>query len=302
MRDEAAPPEDVFADRKTHSRLLLVADQRQVCVEQVVCGIPFSVFMQSMQLHEHVGKRVACHRPVAAAPRFEIEEQPSIRSQDGKATQFFVVDHLPQCADLFEAGPILFLQHDAGRMPTHDLGDHRDGHLHGQRQRVVLERPRRVGTDAVDRLLEIGKDLLVGTQMGGGGHHDPGCAELHRIPGQRSHGGEAGRRNADNHRDPGPVDDAARNRARLLGLQFGGLAHDPEDGYAGGAAFAVEIDKPVERIVVDAPVGKKRRRRDRVDARRLGIERHVCSPETMHGLRRAGRGAICWRSGRHPRA
>src|ERR1700689_154726 len=73
--DDAALLQHVFAHGKAGARLLLVADQRQMRVEQIVRGIAAALLREIHDVDQEFREGVAGHRPIGAALHLELEEQ-----------------------------------------------------------------------------------------------------------------------------------------------------------------------------------------------------------------------------------
>ena len=165
------------------------------------------------------------------------------------------------------------LEHHAGRTIHHDLADHRRREHHGQGQRIVLKHPGNIVTDRLLGLLEITRDLVVGTQIRRRRDHDAGGAGVHRGLRQRAHGSKAGRGDADDDLHVlGTFDEANCNLLGFGRIQLRRLAENAEHGDAVAADFGVEVGQPVDGLLVDAAVIVERRRRDREGACGLGGE------------------------------
>ncbi|MNL39203.1 hypothetical protein D3C87_1614680 [compost metagenome] len=168
------------------------------------------------------------------------------------------------------------LQHHAGGIVLDNLADHRRCHHHRERQRVVLDHEGDVGADRLDRLGVIAGDLVVGAERGRRGDHHAAGAEIHHLPGERAHRGEARRRDADDDRlSPHPRHGPLDQLHGFLRLQLGRLAHDAEHRDAVRADAVIEFEQPVGRGPVDRAVRVERRRRDREDATGGGCQAHA---------------------------
>ncbi|MNT34333.1 hypothetical protein D3C72_1703090 [compost metagenome] len=99
----------------------------------------------------------------------------------------------PQRRDLLKTRPVFMLQHHARRQVLHDATDHRRCHLHGERERIVLQHEWDVRADRLDCLPVIADDLVISAQRVWRSDHDPCGALRHYVLGERAHGGKPGR-------------------------------------------------------------------------------------------------------------
>ena len=81
-RNRPAPLQHILAHGEPDAWLLLVAQQRQVCVEKIVRGVALASSCILMTSAQHVREGVAGHGPVCAAFHLEVEEQAAIAGQD----------------------------------------------------------------------------------------------------------------------------------------------------------------------------------------------------------------------------
>ena len=239
---------------------------------------------------QHFGKGVAGHRAVGAALHFEVEKQPAVAGQNRDAPHKTFALESAQRRDFFQSRPVLVLEHHARRVVGDDAPDHAGRHLHGQRQRVVLDDEGNVGADRFHRLRVIGDDLIVGAQRRRRRDHHPGRAALHRGQRQGAHRRETRRRDADDDRQLG-----ARRIQRVAKLSASSasslprLAHDAEDRAAVGSGCDIIIHQAVDAALVEPPVGRKRRRSNRKNA--AGVDgQHGQS--SICGTLRFGRSAL----------
>ncbi len=123
-RDDAALLQHVFAHGQADAGLLLVADQRQMRVEQVMRGVALAGLGQLDDIDQQFREGIAGHGAVGAALHLEIEEQAAIADQDRQRPQRAVLLEAAQRRDLLQARPVLVLEHHAGRPVHHDLADH----------------------------------------------------------------------------------------------------------------------------------------------------------------------------------
>ena len=82
MGDGAALLQDVLADGETDSLLLLVADEREMRIEEVVGGVALARLRELDNVDEHVGKGVAGHRAISAALQLKVEEEAAVASEN----------------------------------------------------------------------------------------------------------------------------------------------------------------------------------------------------------------------------
>jgi hypothetical protein len=277
--DEPAPLQHVLAHRQSDTGLLLVAQQRQVGVEQVVRGVALACALQPHDVAQHVGERVTGHRAVGAALAFEVEEQPAVAAQDRDVSHRAVTLESAQRGDLLQARPVLVLEHRARRVVGHDAADHRGGHLHAEGQGVVLNDERHVGADRLRGLRVVARDLIVGAQRVGRRDHHAGRTERHRLARQCAHRGEPWRRDTHDHRGLAERLDKALGHRQALGcVELGRFAQLSEHRDAGAPAAQVELAESIDRGEVDGPVVEERRGGNGVDAASVG--------EQGHGVRR----------------
>src|SRR6185369_8687492 len=88
---------------------------------------------------------------------------------------------------------------------------------------------------------------------------------LHRVAGEYAHGRETGRRDTDDGRGLRALDKARGDLESLGLLQLGRFAELAQHRRPCDPAPGVEIREPVDRAVVDRPVGVEGCRRDDVD-------------------------------------
>ena len=133
--------------------------------------------------------------------------------------------------DLVEPGPILVLQHLAvGHVADDQLDELRRDRDSGG-QRIVLQDEGRRAEGLAD-LEEEAVGLLVGADGPGRRDHDAGSARTHHGHRELGHRREAGRGDADDHRQARALDHALGDGAGLLGGQLRGFAELTEDGEA----------------------------------------------------------------------
>src|SRR3954453_4471083 len=136
--------------------------------------------------------------------------------QDGNVPHGAIRLEAAQGRDLVEPRPILVLEHDAGRVLLDDLADYLRRHLHREGEGVVLDHEGDVGTDRLNSLAVIARDLVVGTQARDRCDHNSGCTALHDLTGERTHRSKTGRRHTDDYGQLAhPPDETLRNRNRL---------------------------------------------------------------------------------------
>ena len=95
--------------------LLLVAQQRQVGVEQVVRRLALAGGRQAHHVAQHVGKGVAGVGAIGAALHLVVEEQAVVAAQDGDVAHRAVALEAAQRRDLLQPRPVLVLEHHARR-------------------------------------------------------------------------------------------------------------------------------------------------------------------------------------------
>ena len=171
--------------------LLLVSDERKVGVEEVVGGVAVALLHEVDDVDEHVGEGVAGHCAVGSTLHLEVEEEATVAGEDGERAQGAVALEGSQRGDLFEAGPVFVLQHDAGWVVGDDLADDFGRHDDCEHERVILEDPWNVGADGGDGLREVADDLVVGAEGGRWSDHDSGGSGVHDTAGEGSHRGQA---------------------------------------------------------------------------------------------------------------
>jgi hypothetical protein len=148
-----------------------------------------------------------------------------------------------------------------------------------------LRDPRYIGADRLHRLAEISDDLIVGSQRWNRRDHYAGRARLHDAACERTHGRKAGRRDAhDDAGTRGPLDHAAGDIERFLGLELRRLSHDAEHRDSGAAGLQIKVRHPLDRDRIDAAIVMEGRRRDRKRSRRAGRKLHVVSCCSWCGL------------------
>ena len=94
-------------------------------VEQIVRGVPAAFFREPDDIDQQFREGVTGHRAIGAALHFEIQKQPAVTGQDRQRPQRSILLEAAQRGDLFQSGPILMLEHYAGRIVHHDFADHR---------------------------------------------------------------------------------------------------------------------------------------------------------------------------------
>jgi hypothetical protein len=85
MRDGAAPGQRVLADREAEARLRLVADERQVGVEEVAGARLLALGHQADHVGHHLGVGEAGHRAVGAADHLLQQELGAVAAEDRDA-------------------------------------------------------------------------------------------------------------------------------------------------------------------------------------------------------------------------
>ena len=105
-------------------RLLLVAQEGKVRVEEVVRRVALPGGGKTNDVDEHVREGVAGHGAVGAALHLEIEEEAAVATQDRERPQAAFGLEAAQRRDLFESRPILVLQHGATRIVADDAANH----------------------------------------------------------------------------------------------------------------------------------------------------------------------------------
>ncbi len=151
-RQQPAALQHVLAHRQADARLLLVAQQRQVRVEQVVRRVALARGLQAHDVAQHVGEAVAGVGAVGAALHLVVEEQPAVAAQDrdvraccrrarsARSVEIFSRPGQSSCLSITQAGASL-----------DDAADHARRHLHREGQRIVLQHERHVGADRLRR-------------------------------------------------------------------------------------------------------------------------------------------------------
>ena len=168
MGDGAALLQNVLADGEADALLLLVADEREMRVEEIVRGVALACLRELDDIDQHVGEGVAGHRAVRSALHLEIEEQAAVAGEDRERAERSLALKAAQRGDLFQAGPVFVLQHHAGWVVVDDPPDDFGRHHDGEEQRVILNDERDVRADGGDGLGVVVDDLVVGAQAGGG--------------------------------------------------------------------------------------------------------------------------------------
>ena len=253
-------------------------------VEKVVRFLAPPLARQPHHVDQHFREGVAGHRAIGAPLHLEIEEQAAVAGKNRNAAQLALLLKSPKGRNLFQARPILVLQHDAGRIVGDDPADDVRGHHDTERQRIVLNDKGDVRADRFDGLRVISHDLIVGAQRRRRGDHHAGRAFGHGGVRQGAHRGKPGRGDADDERQFWRARNAAGDEAdRLIVIELRRFAHDAENGAAVGASGDVVVDHAVDAGRVDAAVGEKRGGRDWKDA--FGVDR-------KHGIRLGSKG---WR-------
>src|SRR3954462_738808 len=80
--DDAALLQHVFAHGKARAGLLLVADQRQMCVEQIMSGVALAFLRKADDVDQKLGEGIAGHGAVGAALHLEVQKEPAIAAED----------------------------------------------------------------------------------------------------------------------------------------------------------------------------------------------------------------------------
>ena len=247
-------------------------------VEQVMRLVAFASGKKPDQLGQHVRETVAGHCPIGAALRLEIEEHAAIAAENGERPQLSGLLHRAKLRNLLKTRPVLMLQHQAGGMVGDDLGDHAGCDHRVERQRIVLQHPRHVFTNRFHGACKIIDGLVVGLgALPRRDHHACGT-HVHGGASERPHGGETGRRHADDDRHLGTGDHPLDDRPAFIRLQLRRLSHNAENGNAGAAALLIEIGQPIDGIEIDRTILVKRCRGNGVDALGIGVECHEISP------------------------
>src|SRR5258705_2892855 len=273
--DHAALLQDVFAHREPRAGLLLVADQRQMRVEQIMRGIALAGLRKLHDVDKQFGKGVSGHRAVGTALHLEIEEQSAVADQNRQRAQRTVLLEIAKRGNLFQPRPVLVLEHDAGRRVHHDLADHRGREHDRQGQRVVLQHPGNIVADRFLCLLEIANNLVVSAQMRRRSDHDAGGARVHRRFRDRARGCKTGRRDADDDLHVlRALDEADRDLLGLVGVELRPPPENPKPGDPAAAGLGIEVGQPVDRFLVDAAVVMEWRRSNRETACGLGGKLH----------------------------
>ncbi|MNN21957.1 hypothetical protein D3C81_1352960 [compost metagenome] len=264
---QAAPHHHVLAHRQPRAGLLLVAQQRQVGIEQVVGCLALAGGREAHHVAEHVREAVARVGAVGAAFHLVVEEQAVVAAEDRDMAHRAILFEAAQRRDLFQPGPVLVLEHHAGGQFLHDAADHAGRHLHREGQRIVLDHERHVRADGLHGLAVIADDLVIRAQRVGRGDHHARRAALHHFAGQRAHGGKPWRRHPHHHRQSPRPADHLRGHLHGFGMfQLGRLAQLAQHGNAGGATGQVKVGQAVDRGDVDRAIVEERRRGDGEDA------------------------------------
>ena len=77
--------EDLLSDRKADARLLFIADQRQIVVEEVEGLVHLALAEARIDLDQKLGEGKAGHGAIGAACEFEWKIEPAIADEDGDA-------------------------------------------------------------------------------------------------------------------------------------------------------------------------------------------------------------------------
>src|ERR1700679_3138936 len=139
MKNRSPLLQDVLADREADALLLLVTNERKVGVEQIVRCVPLTCVRELDDIDEHVGERIAGHRAVGSPRNLEIEKEAAVAGEDRDGTESAVTLKLAQRGDLFKAGPVFVLEHDAGWIVVDDALDDLRRHDDAEQQRIILD-------------------------------------------------------------------------------------------------------------------------------------------------------------------
>ena len=169
-------------------------------VKKVVRFLAPPLARQTHDIDQHFREGVAGHRAIDSALHLEIKEEAAVAGQNRNAAQCALLLESPERRNLFQARPVLVLQHDAGRIVGDDPADDVRGHHDTERQRIVLNDEGNVRPDRFDGLRVISHDLVVGAQRRRRGDHHAGRSLRHGGVRQRAHRCESGRRDADDER------------------------------------------------------------------------------------------------------
>jgi len=84
--DGSAFLQNIFADGEADALLLLVADERKMGVEEVVCGVAVALGAEVDHIDQHVGEGVPV-MAIGSALHLEVEEEAAVAAQDGDGAE-----------------------------------------------------------------------------------------------------------------------------------------------------------------------------------------------------------------------
>ncbi len=248
--DRMAPRlrQNLLAHSKPEARLLLMANQRQVDIEQVFRLVAAAGRKQRAHGHQHLGIGKTCHDAVCAAREFLRHIQSAVADHDADIASRGAIACLADLRELLQARTVFVLEHHDARMRVDDLEEASGRDVGLGRLRVVLVDHRNFFAQRRDDVGEVGDDLGFRLQAGQRRDHDAAGASVHRDLAELDEVRSAriGYADDDRHAAADAAQEMASELGRFLVAELLGLAHHAEHGQALDAALQIEFDQAVD--------------------------------------------------------